>query len=82
LAHCSGGLHIGSGYTIALDTYWAGLANDVRIYNRAVKPWADASESLFRSAGSSGYCLLSRFRTRPVHLRTVMTFVREGDLLT
>jgi len=82
LGHFSGGLHIGSGYSIALDTYWAGLFNDVRIYNRAMKSWADASESLFRSTGSSRYCQLSRCRSRPVHLRTVMTFVREGDLLT
>ncbi len=34
----TGGLHIGAGSTLAPGTFWHGLVDDVRIYNRAVKP--------------------------------------------
>jgi hypothetical protein len=33
-----GGLAIGSAYNGAAGTFWSGLIDDVRIYNRAVKP--------------------------------------------
>jgi len=33
-----GGLYIGAGSTLAPGTFWSGLIDDVRIYNRAVKP--------------------------------------------
>jgi hypothetical protein len=38
LAACSGGLNIGCGSTAALDSFFTGLIDDVRIYNRAVRP--------------------------------------------
>ena len=38
LADCLGGLTIGCGNTMALGTFFTGLIDDVRIYNRAVKP--------------------------------------------
>jgi hypothetical protein len=38
LAQCSGGVNLGGGKDMALDTYWTGLIDDVRIYNRAVIP--------------------------------------------
>jgi len=38
LASCTGGLNIGAGYDMSPDTYWTGLIDDIRIYNRAVKP--------------------------------------------
>jgi hypothetical protein len=34
----AGGLHIGAGSTLAPDSFWKGLIDDVRIYNQAVKP--------------------------------------------
>ncbi|MHC4146345.1 MAG: Kelch repeat-containing protein [Planctomycetota bacterium] len=34
----SNGLYIGTGKAMAPGTYWSGLIDDVRIYNRAVKP--------------------------------------------
>lgn len=33
-----GGLHIGAGSRLAPVTYWSGLIDDVRIYNRVMKP--------------------------------------------
>jgi len=33
-----GGLHIGSGKNLAPGTFWSGLIDDVRLYNRVVKP--------------------------------------------
>jgi hypothetical protein len=33
-----GGLYFGVGSTLAPDSFWAGLIDDVRIYNRAVRP--------------------------------------------
>ncbi len=33
-----GGLNIGCGSNSAAETYWCGLIDDVRVYNRAVKP--------------------------------------------
>jgi len=33
-----GGLYIGTGKAMESETYWAGLVDDVRIYNRAVRP--------------------------------------------
>jgi len=38
LADCSGGLNIGCGKDMAPGTFFAGLIDDVRIYNRTVKP--------------------------------------------
>ncbi len=38
LAGSAGGLHIGAGATLAPGTFWSGLIDDVRIYNRSVKP--------------------------------------------
>ena len=38
LADCYGGLNIGCGADVAANTLWTGLIDDVRIYNRAVKP--------------------------------------------
>ncbi len=32
------GLYIGTGKAMESGTYWSGLIDDVRIYNRAVKP--------------------------------------------
>jgi hypothetical protein len=37
-ADCSGGLNIGCGKDMAPDTFFSGLIDDVRIYNRAVRP--------------------------------------------
>ncbi len=33
-----GGLYIGAGSTLVSGTFWSGLIDDIRIYNRAVKP--------------------------------------------
>jgi hypothetical protein len=33
-----GGLYIGAGSKLATDAYWRGLIDDVRIYDRAIKP--------------------------------------------
>jgi hypothetical protein len=38
LAAAAGGLQIGAGSTLAPGTFWTGLVDDVRIYNRAVQP--------------------------------------------
>jgi len=38
LAASSGSLHIGGGKYIAPASFWSGLIDDVRIYNRAVQP--------------------------------------------
>jgi hypothetical protein len=38
LAACYGGLQIGCGKNRTPGTFWSGLIDDVRIYNRAVKP--------------------------------------------
>ena len=38
LAASDGGLFIGCGKDMTPGTFWAGLIDDVRIYNRAVKP--------------------------------------------
>ena len=38
LSSSLGGLNIGCGSNSAADTFWSGLINDVRIYNRAVQP--------------------------------------------
>jgi hypothetical protein len=32
------GLHVGAGSTLAPGTFWSGLIDDIRIYDRAVKP--------------------------------------------
>ena len=37
-AYCYIGLNIGTGHNMAPDIYWAGLIDDVRIYNRAIRP--------------------------------------------
>ena len=38
LAASISGLYIGAGAKLAAGTFWSGLIDDVRIYNRAVKP--------------------------------------------
>ena len=38
LAGSAGGLHTGAGANLAAGTFWSGLIDDVRIYDRAVKP--------------------------------------------
>ncbi len=38
LAPSAGGLQIGAGSTLAPGTFWTGLIDDVRLYNRAVQP--------------------------------------------
>ena len=38
LAAFSGSLHIGAGKNLGTSTFWSGLIDDVRIYNRAVQP--------------------------------------------
>jgi hypothetical protein len=38
LKSSDGGLHIGTGKAMEPGTYWSGLIDDVRIYNRAVTP--------------------------------------------
>jgi N-acetylneuraminic acid mutarotase len=38
LADCSGALNIGCGNNSTAGTFWSGLIDDVRIYNRVVKP--------------------------------------------
>ena len=38
LAASAGGLYIGAGSALAPGTFWSGLIDDVRIYNRVVKP--------------------------------------------
>ncbi len=38
LAGCSGGLNVGCGKDMAPDPFFSGLIDDVRIYNRAVRP--------------------------------------------
>jgi len=38
LAACYGGLNIGCGKTAALDSFFTGLIDDIRIYKRVVKP--------------------------------------------
>jgi hypothetical protein len=36
--HSSGGLYIGAGKNLEPGTFWSGLIDDVRIYNRAITP--------------------------------------------
>jgi len=38
LTDCFNGLNIGCGNTKAIDSFWSGLIDDVRIYNRSVRP--------------------------------------------
>jgi hypothetical protein len=38
LAPSSGALHLGGGKTLTTGTFWSGLIDDVRVYNRAVSP--------------------------------------------
>jgi hypothetical protein len=38
LSGSTNGLYLGAGSTLAPGTFWSGLIDDVRIYNRAVKP--------------------------------------------
>jgi len=38
LANCSGGLNIGCGEDMTPGSFWSGLIDDVRIYNRVVEP--------------------------------------------
>jgi len=38
LANSFGGLYVGAGSTLAPGTFWSGLIDDVRIYDRAVRP--------------------------------------------
>ena len=45
LASCTGGLNIGAAHDMAAGTYWTGLIDDVRIYNRAITPYTIGSLS-------------------------------------
>ena len=38
LAAAGGGLYLGAGSALSPGNFWSGLIDDVRIYNRAVKP--------------------------------------------
>ncbi len=38
LASAAGGLYLGAGSALSAGNFWSGLVDDVRIYNRAVKP--------------------------------------------
>ena len=38
LASCSGGLHVGCDRSVTSGTFFTGLIDDIRIYNRAVRP--------------------------------------------
>jgi hypothetical protein len=38
LAASGGGLYIGAGAKLGAGTFWSGLIDDVRIYDRPVKP--------------------------------------------
>ena len=38
LANASEGLFIGAGASLATDSFWSGMIDDVRIYDRAVAP--------------------------------------------
>ena len=38
LASSIGGLNIGCGFNSAAGTFWSGLFDDIRIYNRVVSP--------------------------------------------
>ncbi len=38
LKSSSNGLYIGTGSNLEPGTFWSGLSDDVRIYNRAVRP--------------------------------------------
>jgi hypothetical protein len=38
LAASAGGLYIGTGSTLLPGSFWKGLIDDVRIYDRTVKP--------------------------------------------
>jgi hypothetical protein len=38
LAGCSGGLNIGAGRTLTPSTFWSGLIDDVRVYDKAIAP--------------------------------------------
>ena len=38
LSSSGNGLYIGAGNAMEPGTFWSGLIDDVRIYNRAVKP--------------------------------------------
>jgi len=38
LAGSAGGLYIGAGANLASGSFWSGLIDDVRIYDRVVKP--------------------------------------------
>ena len=38
LGGSDGGLYIGTGKAMEADTFWSGMIDDVRIYNRAVHP--------------------------------------------
>jgi len=38
LAACTGGLCIGAGSTLEAGSFWSGLIDDVRVYDKAVKP--------------------------------------------
>jgi len=38
LKEAYGGLHLGTGSKLTLGTFFAGMIDDIRIYNRAVSP--------------------------------------------
>jgi hypothetical protein len=38
LVGSAGGLYVGAGSALTPGTFWSGLIDDVRVYDRAVKP--------------------------------------------
>jgi L-ascorbate metabolism protein UlaG (beta-lactamase superfamily) len=38
LQSCDGGLHLGAGKSLGAGTFWAGLLDEIRIYNQALSP--------------------------------------------
>jgi hypothetical protein len=52
LVSCTGGLNIGCGSDMAPGTFFTGLIDDVRIYNRAVRPQQFPVSSIDRRADS------------------------------
>jgi hypothetical protein len=38
LESADGGLYFGAGNTLGATTFWSGLIDDIRIYNREIKP--------------------------------------------
>jgi hypothetical protein len=45
LSKSIGGLYLGEGKNLEPGSFWSGLIDDVRIYDRAVKPWTSGGFS-------------------------------------